>query len=90
MATFIELVEAVKDNNSVNDGSWKDWADLQHIEDVYGPLDDEDVTREEADRVMSSAIASNGQSLKTDLSAIELRIKGQNFAGSRWERAADL
>lgn len=88
MVTLLNLVEAVQDNNRVNDGSWKDWTDLSHIEEVYGSLDDEDVTREEVDRVIAAAIASNGASLRDDLSAIERRIEGQNFAGSRWDRAA--
>lgn len=42
METFESLVEAVKENNVINDASWKDWQDAKHIQDVYGELENDE------------------------------------------------
>lgn len=75
-------IEGVEDNNKINDGSWLNWDDAQHVAETYGiELCGEGV------EVISRAIASNGESLKVDLPAVELAVWGQNFAGSFWNRA---
>ena len=37
--TLRTLVEAIEENNSMNDGSWSDWEDSYHVQDVYGELE---------------------------------------------------
>jgi hypothetical protein len=39
--TFKGLVEAVEENNKMNNGKWSDWKDAWHIEEVYGELEDD-------------------------------------------------
>lgn len=85
--TFRVLVEAVEENNEINDGKWSDWEGLFHIENVYGELDDEDVSHDEAADIFSRAIVSDGKSLVADLAAIQLRVQGDNFSGSWWFRS---
>lgn len=76
------LIEAVEDNSKIYDGSWKDWSDADHIIAVYSYdcdcdcdgwecFDDESVTAEQAREILNRAIASNGDSLREDLSALE-------------------
>lgn len=75
-------IEAVEDNNNINDGSWSDWQDAAHIEETY-----EVEMCDEGKAVIERAIKSNGKSLVTDLPAVELAVWGQNFSGSFWDRA---
>lgn len=75
-------IEAVEDNNKINDGAWANWDDAEHVCDVYGiELD------AESSAVINRAIQSNGTSLAADMQAVELSMFGQNFAGSFWDRA---
>jgi len=88
MNTFRNMIEAVEENNSINDGEWADWGDMADIEAVYGDLQDEEVSRQEAEAVISAAIASNGKTLADDLCKIGRKIYGQEFSGpSFWFRA---
>jgi len=43
MSTFEFLIEAVEENNRMNDASWEDWGHVSScsIEDAYGELDDD-------------------------------------------------
>lgn len=42
MKSFEELIEAVEENNRINDGQWKDWDSSIHIESTYEtPLEGE-------------------------------------------------
>ncbi|MCO5110020.1 MAG: hypothetical protein M9929_04135 [Burkholderiaceae bacterium] len=86
MATFRQIVEGIEDNNRINGASWSNWGDATDAIELYGPLEDEDVDSGEAIEVIDRAIASNGSSLADDLRRIEVRVKGQNFAGSWWNR----
>jgi hypothetical protein len=86
MTTFRGLIEGVEENNRINDGRWVEWKELAHVEGAYGDLGDEDVSREEAEGIIGRAIASDGATLANDLRVIELRVWGQNFAGSWWNR----
>lgn len=87
MATFRAIIEGVEDNIRVNDGSWSDWGDAQDVIEVYGPLEDEDIDEAEAVKVINLAIETDGGSLAEDLRNIQLRVMGQNFAGSWWNRS---
>lgn len=87
MATFRQLVEAVEDNNRVNGGEWANWSGLDHTEEVYGKLDDEDITREQAIDAFDRMIASNGDDVPAVLRALELSTMGQNFSGGWWDRS---
>jgi hypothetical protein len=86
MTTFKQLVDAIEENNRINDGKWSDWNGLFAAEEVYGEYADDDISREDAEHVVESAIASNGETLADDLRALEMKVMGQNFAGGWWDR----
>lgn len=75
-------VEAVEENNAFNDSRWSVWDDASHICHTYN-LELGAFERAVLDR----AIASDGESLKTDLPLVERVVWGQNFSGSWWNRA---
>ena len=78
-----QAIEAVEENNRINDGMWIGWDDASHVAETYGiELD------EQGEKIINRAIASNGESLTVDLPAVERAVWGQNFAGSFWNRAA--
>jgi hypothetical protein len=81
MTTFKQLIKSIEDNNRINAAEWADWPDYGSILDVYGPFNDADVDEEDAYRVISNAIRSNGVTLAEDLREIGARIYGQEFAG---------
>jgi hypothetical protein len=56
--TFLSLVAAVEENNSMHDGKWSDWEDSFHIEDVYGNLEGRD--RQIARKFLDCLIRDNG------------------------------
>lgn len=89
MATLQQLIEAVEDNNSVNAASWSDWNDAGDIIECYAiaGIADGNATEQEATALLNRAIETNGESLKQDLPAFELKTWGQNFAGSFWDRS---
>ena len=72
-------IEAVEENNRINDGMWTGWDDAAHVAETYSiELD------EQGAKIINRAIASNGESLAVDLPAVELAVWGQNFFGSFW------
>ena len=74
-----QAIEAVEENNHINDGMWIGWDDAAHVAETYGiELD------EQGEKIINRAIASNGESLAVDLPAVELAVWGQNFFGSFW------
>ena len=74
-----QAIEAVEENNRINDGMWTGWDDAAHVAETYGiELD------EQGEKIINRAIASNGESLAVDLPAVELAVWGQNFFGSFW------
>lgn len=75
-------IEGVEDNNRINDAAWSDFDDAAHVAETY---DAELCATGSA--IIDRAIASNGQSLATDLPAVERAVWGQNFSGSFWDRA---
>ena len=78
-----QAIEAVEENNLINDGMWLGWDDAAHVAETYGiELD------EQGEKIISRAIASNGESLTVDLPAVERAVWGQNFFGSFWNRTA--
>jgi hypothetical protein len=64
---FFELIQAVEENNRINDGSWKDWDSAQHIEEFYGKLNEE--YKECAVHFLNSLIKSNGENKQTFIDA---------------------
>ena len=75
-------IEAVEENNRINEGNWDDWIASEHVVDTY-EIELDAAGREVIDR----AIKSGGATLKVDMPAVELAVKGQNFSGSFWDRA---
>ena len=75
-------VRAVDENNRVNGAEWRDWLDGQDIIQMYAPL----AWCDEVCWVLDRAVKTNGESLKEDLPMIERQVKGQNFAGSFYDR----
>ena len=78
-----QAIEAVEENNHINNGTWLGWDDAAHVAETYGiELD------EQGEKIINRAIASNGESLTVDLPAVERAVWGQNFFGSFWNRTA--
>ena len=78
-AALREAIEAIEENNSINDSTWLAWDDAAHVAETYSiELD------EQGAKIINRAIASNGESLAVDLPAVELAVWGQNFFGSFW------
>ena len=78
-----QAIEAVEENNRINEGMWLEWDDAAHVAETYGiDLDGQGA------RIINRAIASNGESLTVDLPAVERAVWGQNFFGSFWNRTA--
>ena len=78
-AALRQAIEAVEENNRINDSTWLAWDDAAHVAETYGiELD------EQGAKIINRAIASNGESLAVDLPAVELAVWGQNFFGSFW------
>ena len=74
-----QAIEAVEENNRINEGMWLGWDDAAHVAETYGiELD------EQGEKIINRAIASNGESLAVDIPAVELAVWGQNFFGSFW------
>lgn len=62
MRTFHELLEAVEENNRINNAKWTDWEDASHIQDVYGELDKHNKIL--AEIFLNSLIHDNGDHLQ--------------------------
>ena len=78
-AALRKAIEAIEENNRINDGMWIGWDDAAHVAETYSiELD------EQGAKIINRAIASNGESLAVDLPAVELAVWGQNFFGSFW------
>ena len=78
-----QAIEAVEENNLINESMWLAWDDAAHVAETYSiELD------EQGAKIINRAIASNGESLTVDLPAVERAVWGQNFFGSFWNRTA--
>lgn len=62
MKTFNEMVEAIEENNRINNASWKDWTDMYTPEDCYGKLKGE--YRHVARAFLHALIRDNGDNLQ--------------------------
>lgn len=78
METFKSLVEAVKENNRINDAKWSDWASAHDIQDAYGKLE-EDALKETSELFLNALIRDDGDNLKIYLQCIECLEMGQSF-----------
>ena len=97
--TLRSLIEAVEDNNRINDARWSDWGDAGDIVDTYNPdgilagdgwanFADEDVSAKEAAEILSRAIASNGRSLAAELEQLAVRVWGEGIGCWYSDKAA--
>ena len=78
-AALRKAIEAIEENNSINDGMWLELDDAAQVAETYSIEFDE-----QGAKIINRAIASNGESLAVDLPAVELAVWGQNFFGSFW------
>lgn len=97
--TLRSLIEAVEDNNRINEGQWSSWGDASDIVGTYNPdgilvgdgwanFEDEDVSAEEAAEILNRAIASNGSSLAADLGQLAVRVWGEGVGCWYSDKAA--
>lgn len=70
------LVEAIEDNNRINDAKWSDWFDANAAADLYTIEIDDNIAA-----IIDRAIKSNGISLPRDLRAAEHNEFGRHFSG---------
>ncbi len=69
MKSFDELIEAVEENNRINDAEWKDWGSALHIETTYEtPLVGQYATV--ARLFLNALIRDNGDNLQVYKDAI--------------------
>lgn len=78
METFKSLVEAVQENNKINNAKWSDWTSAQHIQEVYGELEND--YRGTAELFLGALIRDGGENLSTYLDAIDCLVYGYAFA----------
>ncbi len=83
METFHSLVDAVRENNRMNNARWKDWDDAKHIQDVYGELKDENKAVEEA--FLNALIRDDGKNIVIYLEAIDCLDFGYPFDRRNYE-----
>lgn len=75
METFRTLVNAILENNRINQGKWSDWEDAKHIQRVYGAIKkDKMLAMHEA--MLNEAISSDGLHLQAYLDLIEIMDYG--------------
>ena len=75
--TFSSLIEAVEENNSMHDVTWKAWSDADHIQHVYGELEDE--YRDVATAFLNALIRDEGENIETYSQAMSALEYGKVF-----------
>ena len=81
------LVEAIENNNRVNQGSWLEWGDAVQAEEAYVERDEDFLCPVGAD-VVERAIRSNGATLPQDLNAVHAAVwGGYEVSGGFWGRS---
>lgn len=78
MNTLKKMIEAVEENNRINGGCWKDWQDVNHLQDTYGELVEEDY-KETALAILAALIRDNGEHLNIYLDAWDALCYGTIF-----------
>lgn len=78
---FKQIIEAVEENNHMNDACWADWQSVSDIFDVYDIELDEDEDEYWIYDALERAIESNGKSLLKDFEEWEFKKWGVNFVG---------
>jgi len=63
METFRTLVNAVIENNVLNNAKWSDWTDSKHVQEVYGQLE-EDERKEMYEAMINELIDNTGINLE--------------------------
>jgi hypothetical protein len=89
MTTFLDLIDAVEENNRINDGKWSDWENAAHIQEVYGALSyDEDIQIKAIEKMLNFLIKSNGEDVNLFIDLVDHYDYGIMFArsGRRFER----
>ena len=75
---FFHMIEAVKENNRINEATWADWKDVFELITFYGDLDHEN--KDVAYKFLSALIRDNGENLETYVNAFDCLEYGQPFA----------
>lgn len=78
MTTFEDMVKAVEENNKINDASWKDWRNAEHMQEVYGYLHLR--FKHVAEAFLNALIRDNGNYCDLYLDAFEALQHGIVFA----------
>lgn len=78
---FLQLIEAVRENNDMNKGSWKDWEDAKHIQEVYGSLSEGcKKLNDLAEIFLNALIRNEGHEIGTLVEAFDIISDGVVYA----------
>lgn len=82
METFKSLVDAVKENNRINNAKWTDWDNAKHIQESYGELQNEN--KNVAESFLNALIRDNGKNIVTYLETMDCLEYGYSFDRSNY------
>lgn len=77
--TFFEIVNAIEENNKINNAQWSDWDDLQHVIETYGDIENDEF-KHVAKAFLSALIRDNGENLEKYKDMMNLLEFGQCFS----------
>lgn len=80
MSIFRDAIEAVEENNRINDGKWSDWEDLAHIVDTYDLEYTADAIAMATQAFIAALIRDNGEHLSLYQQCIDCLEYGYPFA----------
>ncbi len=81
MSTFLEIIEAVEENNRINTAEWRDWEDPRDITFAYGTIEGDygDIGLE----FLGALIRDNGEGVEYYIHAIDcLEKECPHFQGN--------
>lgn len=78
METFRWLVSAVEQNNTMHNAQWSDWDSANHIQEVYGELDD--IYKSVFETFLDMLVRDDGKNLNTYLETYDCITYGQPFS----------
>ncbi len=79
MENFKSLVLAIEENNSMNEAQWKDWKNAQHVQSLYGEMENTPF-KPIYEAFIDALIRDNGQNLSTYLDTVSCLEYGQIFS----------
>lgn len=74
----MSLVNAVQENNRINNAKWSDWTNAHDIFSIYGPLDYSHY--EVGVQFLNALIRDNGENLDIYMQAFDCLEYGQPFS----------